>query len=175
MKKIVLIIISLFVILVGWLFYLSLTNNDEFNLNRYMLLKKDDVVINQPIYLSYDLAYYGNGKPILKDIRFIKKDGSFLDEDDDQLSITFYIDEKAATSASADGVILEEEARQLKLLDHYTPVENYEVTTKNLNIVAKLIIKNENYSNNITAMQIDYELLGKEKTKQFLISGLIKE
>lgn len=174
MKKIVAIVILFFVILVGWLYYINLTNVHEFRLNGYTKINKDNVLINKAMYVSLDLKFHGNAKPIIKEIRFIKSDGSFLSKEDPDLSITPFIDKTGATLANASGVITEEEAKSLKLLDNYVPVENYQVDKQDLNVVLEVIIKNSNYTNNLTALEIDYELLGKEETKQILFEGLLE-
>ncbi|EKN68953.1 hypothetical protein P9E76_13795 [Schinkia azotoformans] len=174
MKKIVAIVIVLFVVLVGWLYYVNLTNVDEFRLTGYTIIQKDKVKENEPMYLSYDMQYHGNGKPVIKEIRFIKTDGSFLTADDEALSVTAFIDEKGSTLANTNGAITEEEAKELNLLENYIPVENYQVNKKDLNIVLKVTVRDENYKNNVTAIEIDYELLGSKETKQILISGFVE-
>lgn len=174
MKKIVAIVIVLFAVLVGWLYYVNLTNVDEFRLSGYTIIQKDKVKVNEPMYLSYDMQYHGNGKPIIKEIRFIKNDGSFLVSDDEAISVTAFIDEKGATLANTNGPITEDEAKELNLLENYVPAENYQVKNKNLNVVLKVTVKDENYKNNLTAIEIDYELLGSKETKQILFTGFVE-
>lgn len=174
MKKIVAIVILLFLILVGWLYYVNLTNVHEFRLNGYTKINKENVIVNKPMYVSLDIKFHGNAKPIIKDIRFIKNDGSFVSNEDTDLSITPFIDKTGATLANTSGVITEEEAENLKLLDNYVPVENYPVEKQDLNVVLEVMIKNSNYANNLTAIEIDYEILGKEETKQILFEGLLE-
>jgi len=175
MKKIVAIVILFFVILVGWLYYVNLTNINEFRLNSYTIIKKENVKVNEPMYLSYDMKYHGNGKPIIKEIRFIKTDGSFLTNNENDVSVKAYVDEKGATKANATGPISEAEAKQLNLLENYVPVENYQVKQKDLNIVLKVTVKDANYTNNLTAIEIDYDLLGSKDTKQILFTGFVEE
>lgn len=174
MKKIVAIVIVLFIVLVGWLYYVNLTNVDEFRLTSYTTIQKDKVKVNEPMYLSYDMQYHGNGKPVIKEIRFIKSDGSFLISDDEALSVTAFVDEKGSTLANTNGAVTEEEAKELNLLENYTPVENYQVNQKDLNVVLKVTVKDENYKNNVTAIEVDYELLGSKETKQILFSGFVE-
>ncbi|HHY74866.1 MAG TPA: hypothetical protein GX497_16885 [Bacillus bacterium] len=172
MKKIVAIIVLLFVALVGWLYYINLINVDEFRLGNYAVIEKDNVKVNEPMYVSYDFEYHGNGKPTIKEIRFIKTDGSFLTNEDEGISVTAYIDKSGKTLASTQGPITEDEAKELNLLENYIQVENYKVEQKEVNVVLKVIIKAENYMNNISAVEIDYDLLGSPKTKQILITGV---
>jgi hypothetical protein len=174
MKKIVAIVIVLFAGLVGWLSYVNLTNVSEFRLTSYTIIQKEKVIVNEPMYLSYDMQYHGNGKPIINEIRFIKTDGSFLTADDEALSVTSLIDEKGATLANTNGAITEEEAKELNLLENYTVAENYQVSDKDLNIVLKVIVKDENYTNDLSAIEIDYELLGSKETKQILFTGFVE-
>ncbi|WP_458413584.1 hypothetical protein ACNQFZ_01405 [Schinkia sp. CFF1] len=175
MKKIVAIVIVLFAALIGWLYYINLTNIDEFRLNGYTMIPKDKVQVKDPMYVSFDMNYHGNGKPIIKAIRFIKTDGSFLEKEDENMAVTSYIDEKGATLANAKGPLSEAEAKQLNLLENYTPIENYQVNQKSVNVVVKVMIKNPNYTNNLSAIEIDYELLGSKETKQILFSGFVEE
>lgn len=175
MKKLVAIVILLFVILVGWLYYVNLTNVDEFRLNSYTVIEKDRVKVNEPMYLSYDMKYHGNGKPIIKEINFIKRDGSFLGKEDEAITVKAFIDEKGTTLANTTGAITEAEAKQSNLLDNYVPIENHQVENQDINVVLEVTIKDENYTNNVSALEIDYELLGAKETKQFLITGLIGE
>lgn len=174
MKKIVAIVIVLFAGLIGWLYYVNLTNVSEFRLNSYTIIQKDKIKINEPMYLSYDMQYNGNGKPIIKEFRFIKTDGSFLTTDDEALSVAVYIDEKGATLANTNAAITEEEAKELKLLENYKSVENYQVNNKDLNVVLKVTVKDKNYTNNLTAIEIDYELVGSKETKQILFTGFVE-
>ncbi|HHW37885.1 MAG TPA: hypothetical protein GXX18_11680 [Bacillales bacterium] len=174
MKKIVAIVIVLFLVLVGWLYYVNLTNVDEFRLTNYTIIQKDKVKVNEPMYLSYDMQYHGNAKPVIKEIRFIKTDGSFLTADDEALSVTAFVDEKGSTLANTNEAITEKEAKELNLLENYIPAENYQVNQTDLNVVLKVTIKDENYKNNVTAIEIDYELLRSKETKQILFSGFVE-
>lgn len=175
MKKAVITFTIIFLIgLFSWLYYFQYARG-EFLLNSYSNIEKELVEINEPVYFGYNMKWTGNGKPTINEIRLIKNDGSYLEADDKNLTVTALIKENASDKAVVTDALTEKQAMEMGIIEKYKPVENYLLNTQEFNMVLKVTINDENYTNDISAIEIAYTILGSERENQFLYEGFFTE
>lgn len=175
MKKLVIIFLMIFFIgLFGWLYYFQFARG-EFLLNSYSTFDKEKIEITEPIYLGYKMKWTGNGKPTINEIRLIKNDGSYLEPNDPNVTVVALIEENAPGKENLTEAVTEKEAIEKGLVEDYIPAENYLVNQQEFNMVLKVMINDENYTNNLSAIEIVYTILGKERENQFLYEGFLAE
>lgn len=174
MKKAVITFTILFLIgIFSWLFYFQYARG-EFLLNSASTIDNAKIELNEPVYLGYKMKWTGNGKPTIDEIRLIKNDGSYLEPDDPNVTVVALIEENASDKENLDAVT-EKEAIEQGLIENLLPAENYLLNQQEFNMVLKVMINDENYTNNLSAIEIVYTILGKERENQFLYEGFLAE
>jgi hypothetical protein len=143
----------------------------EFVIGSSSYLAMDAPIVKErlPFYLGYGLHWGGFGKPTLNNVTLIKHDGTELNEDDLQISVTSMIDEMGVT-----GVMNEESVIKEGYINEYLPVENYKVDD-NFLLVFRVELHDANYENNISHLMIEYKNFGFRQQKTLEFEGFFKE
>ncbi|WP_332633923.1 hypothetical protein [Halalkalibacter flavus] len=143
----------------------------EFVIGSSSYLAMDAPIVKErlPFYLGYGLHWGGFGKPTLNNVTLIKHDGTELNEDDLQISVTSMIDEMGVT-----GVMNEESVIKEGYINEYLPVENYKVDD-NFLLVFRVKLHDANYENNISNLMIEYKNFGFRQQKTLEFEGFFKE
>ncbi|MDG5788591.1 hypothetical protein QA612_13985 [Evansella sp. AB-P1] len=169
MKKWIIILGSLlilFSILFNYVF-----SKGEFVIGSTSYITKDAQMVEEglPFYMGYGLHWEGFGNPTLTNVTIIKHDGTELNKDDLQLSVTSMIDEMGVT-----GVIDEEYAMEEGYVNEYLPVENYKVED-NFILVFRVELHDSNYENNISQLIIEYNNFGFQQKQTLEFEGFFRD
>ncbi|WP_100404277.1 hypothetical protein [Bacillus solitudinis] len=142
----------------------------EFVIGSTSYIAKDAPIVEErlPFYMGYGLHWGGFGKPTLTNVTLIKHDGTELNEEDLQLTVTSMIDEMGVT-----GVIDEDFAIEEGYINEYLPVENYKVED-NFMLVFRVELHDANYENNISHLIIEYKNFGFRQQQTMEFEGFFK-
>ncbi|WP_017755158.1 hypothetical protein [Calidifontibacillus oryziterrae] len=177
MKKTLIIVFSaiaiFFIGLFTWLFYFQYARG-EFILNSASSIDKGAITINEPFYLGFNVKWTGNGKPTINDIKLIKNDGSYL-ENDEVVTVEPFIEEFVPGLMNPTEALIEQEAVEQGLVEGYLPAQNYTINQQEFNVVLKVTLKDESYTNNINAIEIQYTNLNSQRENQFLYNGFFAQ
>ncbi|MGO4889523.1 hypothetical protein ACJ2A9_17385 [Anaerobacillus sp. MEB173] len=166
-----------FIILGSALVIFVIIFNDAFSKGEFIIggttsyIALDAPIVEErlPFYIGYGLYWDGIGKPNLTNVTLIKNDGTELNEEDLQISVTSMIDEMGVT-----GVIAEESVIEEGYINEYLPVENYKVDD-NFLLVFRVELHDSNYENNISHLIIEYKNFGFQQKQTLNFEGFFKE
>lgn len=142
----------------------------EFIIGTTSYISMDAPIVEErlPFYIGYGIHWEGIGKPTLTNVTLIKQDGTELNEEDIQISVTSMIDEMGVT-----GVIDEESVIKEGYINEYLPVENYKVDD-NFQLVYRVELHDSNYENNISHLIIEYKNFGFRQQQTMDFEGFFK-
>ena len=168
MKKWIIILgakLILIVIIFNYVF-----SKGEFVIGSTSYIAMDAPIVEErlPFYMGYGLHWNGFGEPILTNVSLIKHDGTELNEDDLQISVTSVVDEIGVT-----GVIDEDYAIEEGYINEYLPVKNYKVKD-NFVLVFRVELHDTNYENNISHLMIEYKNFGFRQEQTLEFEGFFK-
>lgn len=140
-------------------------NHSTYDIN---LMKEKEV-----IYLgNYILSWNGYGNPKIQDIYFIQMDGTITKENQEQLSVTPYIDH-SQTIGVVDEAHIEEEEEGIE--DELVSVRGYQAKNKEYHLAFRVELKDKEYIQDVHTMVVEYRHFGLKKTQEIEFEGFFHE
>ncbi|MFC0477234.1 hypothetical protein ACFFHF_18695 [Robertmurraya beringensis] len=169
-KNLFLFVFGIFILSIFSVFTYYIKNGEFVKWSHSWVTKDNEIFFEQktPIYLGYSLDWNGIGKPVIKDILFLKEDGTDIKEEKDQIEIIPYIIDEDFGS-----MFYEVDATEEGVVERLRLVENYKVTNEKLEIVLKVQLKDNNWDEDIAKMVIEYKNLGIPRKQTIHFDGII--
>ncbi|MCM3636988.1 hypothetical protein M3152_04580 [Sporosarcina luteola] len=156
-KKILFISIGLIIFIsVIWI-SIHIVSSGKFTKWSHTTALEDHFKNGEAMYLSYNFSWKGIGRPTLKQIEFIKKDGTSITQDRDGFQIQPYIE--ISPDGNLIGAMDEKTAKNEGLINNLLPFEDFEVDG-DFRVVLKVRFQGINTDDDISMMKITYKKYG---------------
>lgn len=154
MKKII-VIMFIFILLVTsfWWSFDYISHKGKFTKWSHSTVEKELFYNGGAIYLGYNFGWEGIGNPLLEKVEFIKKDGTFVAEDD-EIRIESYI-----ANTNRIGALDEESVINEGLNDDFVNVKDFKVY-EDFNLVLRVEYEGTVAENDIRTLRIRYKKYG---------------
>lgn len=158
MKKKTILFLSLLLIIIIFVIWISthIVHDGKFKKWSHTTTSEEHFKNGEAVYLGYDFSWEGTGRPTLKQIEFIKKDGTIITEDDNYKIQTF-ID--ITQNGDLIGALDEKTVKNEGLINNLIPLENYQVDG-DFRVVLRVEFHGINVENDINMIKITYKKYG---------------
>lgn len=125
----------------------------------------------EAMYLGYLFSWEGIGRPTLKQVEFIKKDGTTITQDDD-----FRIQPYIETSQDDNwiGAMDEETVKNEGLINNLIPFEDF-IVDKDFRVVLRVEYHGDKTANDISIIKITYKKYGVTQHQNISFDGFLIE
>ncbi|MDM5317254.1 hypothetical protein QUF49_14690 [Fictibacillus sp. b24] len=153
-KKVTLLFFCAMLLLGLWWTFNFISQDGEFTKLGHSTVGIENWKDRKPIYIGYPVKWEGMGKPRLKKIEFIKRDGIIVAKDDKEFTIQPFI-----ASTERIGALDEKSVKEDGLDKDFVSVKDYKVNGE-FYLVLRVEFHATNPINDINTLRITYEKLG---------------
>ncbi|MFD1739189.1 hypothetical protein ACFSCX_22150 [Bacillus salitolerans] len=155
MKKIIVILFVFIILFISfWWSFDYISRDGEFTKWSHSRAGKEHFDDNNVIYLGYNFKWEGIGNPLLVKVEFIKKDGTIVTKDDDEIHIEPYI-----ARTERIGVLDEETVMKEGLNEDLINVKDFQVD-EDFYLVLRVKFNGTIAEDDINTLKIKYKKYG---------------
>ncbi|MFC5603170.1 hypothetical protein [Sporosarcina koreensis] len=160
-KKFMLLTFSLItLVLVSWI-STTIVRSGNFKKRDHTSIGAEYFISRDALYFGYDLSWEGIGRPTLKQIDFIKKDGTPITPEDDFLIQPFI---EISSDGNTIGVLDEKTVMNEGFINNLLPFEDFQVDGK-FRLVLRVEFHGNSIENDISELEITYKKFGITQSK----------
>jgi len=171
----VLVVVSMIIVFVAVSIggYNYLLNEGVFNKWSHPTIQRESLEKHGVMYFGYGFRWKGHGSSTISDVYLVKSDGKILQKNNEQISITPFIQPHGGNTI---GVTPKEVAVEEGLIDNLTPIGGTSINNDGwFRLVLKVELLDENYSKDFNSLIIEYKYLGFNRTQHFDFDGFLSE
>ncbi|HSI66402.1 MAG TPA: hypothetical protein VK947_03240 [Planococcus sp. (in: firmicutes)] len=175
-KKVVLTAALLMLTASVWSIFHYVSRDGEFEMWAYPTAGAELLDGGQAIYMGYSFDWEGLGSPTLEDIQFHKRDGTIVQNGEDEFHVRAFVDGLVDKDhGDAIGIMDEETVVGQGMVDDLVPYTDYQVEDEFI-LVLRVEFNGSNIDNDIEELQLTYKKFGvtQHQTIQ-LANGIIED
>ena len=176
MKKKVVLAAALLILTVSiWSTFHYASRDGEFDLWAHPTVEAELLEDGQAIYMGYSFHWKGLGSPTLEAIQFYKKDGTVVQNGEDEFHVRAFIDSLVDKDhGDTIGIMDEETLVGQGMIDDLVPYTDYRVRDEFV-LVLRVEFNGSQIDNDIEELQLTYKKFGVTQSQTIqLANGMIR-
>ena len=157
-------VLPVLTIFLGGYYYLS--TNSGFELGSSSSISRQALEEHGTVFFGYQFYFEGYGTPTIENIYLVQRDGTINRQNNNQISITPFIDLSKQIGVLEESYVMEE-----GIIKELAPIQGFKFKNNHYNVAFKVELKDENFDQDFQAFIVEYRHLGIRKEQSIDFEG----